>query len=85
MSETGDRPKPTIHQATHRLLLQLAKDMKPVSQLAKEVALPDEPHPMDTVIELLNQVVGGIGQIQSQLETMESRLSESVVKTSATG
>jgi hypothetical protein len=36
---------------------------------------------MDTVIELLRQTVGGIEQIRSRLEDLESRLDEPSVTT----
>jgi hypothetical protein len=82
MQDTKPQAKPTIHQATYRVLLNLAKQMGPVSKLAAEAESPEQPHPMDTVIELLRQLVGGIDRVHVRLENLEARLDEpAVVKT----
>jgi hypothetical protein len=82
MQDTKPQSKPTIHQATYRVLLNLAKQMTPIAKLAAEAESPDQPHPMDIVIELLRQVVGGIDRVHVRLENLEARLDDpAVVKT----
>jgi hypothetical protein len=68
-----------IHRVTYRLLQHLAQQMKPVTTLAQEVTSPNEPHPLDIIIELLQQVAGGIEQIHTRLEKLESRLDDPAV------
>jgi len=74
MQQANQQTKRTIHQATYSLLKRLSEQMEPVSKLAASSDGPDQPHPMDTVIELLRQTVGGIEQIRARLENLESRL-----------
>lgn len=81
MQQANQQTKRTIHQATYSLLKRLSEQMEPVSKLAGNSDGPDQPHPMDTVIELLRQTVGGIEQIRSRLEDLESRLDEPSVTT----
>jgi hypothetical protein len=79
MQQSNQQPRQNVHQATYRLLRQLAQQMEPVAKLAQETSLPGEPHPMDLVIRLLQQVVGGIEQVHSRLESLEARLDEPAV------
>ncbi len=81
MQQANQQTKRTIHQATYSLLKRLSEQMELVSKLAANSDGPDQPHPMDTVIELLRQTVGGIEQIRSRLENLESRLDEPAVTT----
>jgi hypothetical protein len=81
MQQANQQTKRTIHQATYSLLKRLSEQMEPVSKLAANSDGPDQPHPMDTVIELLRQTVGGIEQIRTRLENLESRLDEPAVTT----
>jgi hypothetical protein len=81
MQQANQQTKRTIHQATYSLLKRLSEQMEPVSKLAANSDGTDQPHPMDTVIELLRQAVGGIEQIRSRLENLESRLDEPAVTT----
>lgn len=78
MQQINQRPQPTIQEATYQLLRQLAHQMEPISQLAK-ASSPNETDPMDTVIQLLRQVVGGIKQVHTRLENLEARLDDPAV------
>jgi hypothetical protein len=72
--------KRTIHEATYALLKRLSQQMEPVTLLAQQTSpLPDEPHPMDTMIDLLQQLVGGIEQVHLRLENLEARLDDPAV------
>ncbi len=73
-----DQPRQNIHQATYRLLQHLARQLQPVATLA-QAGMPDQPHPMDTIVELLRQVVTGIEQLHSRLENLEARLDDPAV------
>jgi hypothetical protein len=81
MQQANQQPKRSIHQATYFLLKRLSEQMEPVSKLAANNDGPDHPHPMETIIELLRQTVGGIEQIRTRLENLESRLDEPAVTT----
>ena len=75
-----NNPQPTnVHQATYRLVQDLAQQMKSIAVLAQEVTSPNEPHPLDIMTELLRQVVQGVEQVQSRLENLEARLDDPVV------
>jgi hypothetical protein len=71
--------RPNIHQATYRLVCQLAQQLEPVSRLAQETGDPNVPDPMEVIIELPRQVVNGIEQVQSRLEELEARLADQAV------
>jgi hypothetical protein len=72
--------KRTIHEATYSLLKQLSEQMEPVTLLAQQTSpSSEEPHPMDTMIDLLRQLVGGIEQVQLRLENLEARLDDPAV------
>jgi hypothetical protein len=79
MQQANQQPKRTIHQATYYLLKRLAEQMEPVSKLVLETEAPDQPHPMDIMIELLRQAVEGIEKVHTRLEHLESRLDEPAV------
>jgi hypothetical protein len=79
MQQSNQKPQQTIHQAIFHSLQKLAKQMQPVAQLAHQATAPNEPDPIKVMIELLRQVVGGIEQVQSRLEALESRLDEPAV------
>ncbi len=79
MQQENQKPRQTIHQATYHLLRQLAQQMQPVARLAQEADGPNEPDPTDIIIELLRQLVNGVEQILSRLETVEGRLDDATV------
>lgn len=79
MDQQSQLQTQNIHQATYRLLKYIAQQMKPVSILAQEATSPNEPHPLDIMIELLRQTVSGIEQVHSRLENLEARLDNPVV------
>jgi hypothetical protein len=53
--------------------------MEPVSKLAASRDGADQPDPMDTMIALLRQVVGGIEQVHTRLESLEASLDHPAV------
>lgn len=75
----GNQQRPTIHQATYKLLRQLAEQIEPISRLSQAADPPDQPSPADTMIDLMRQVVGGIEQLHSRLERLEGRLDDPAV------
>jgi len=79
MSQNNTQSKPTVQVATYRLLDQLRKEMGPIAKLVAPSEAPDQPPPMEAVIELLKALTGGVEQIRVRLETLESRLDEAAV------
>jgi len=79
MQEANQQPKRTIHQATYSLLKRLSEKMEPVSKLVLDTEAPDQPHPMDIMIDLLSQTVEGIDRVHVRLENLEARLDEPAV------
>lgn len=67
MSENNTQSKPTVQVATYRLLDQLRKEMGPIAKLVAPSEAPDQPHPMEAVIELLKALTGGVEQIWGSL------------------
>ena len=77
--QQGNQPTRTIHQATYSLLKRLSEKMEPVSKLVLDTEAPDQPHPMDIMIDLLSQTVEGIERVHVRLENLEARLDEPAV------
>ncbi len=79
MQDAVSKAKPTIHRATYDLVRQILAQMEPLSNLANGADNPDQPDPIDVMITLLEQVVGGIERLHSRLENLESRLDDPAV------
>lgn len=79
MQQVNQQRKRTIHEATYLLLKRLSEQMEPVSKLLPDAEAPDQPAPMDIMIELLQQSVEGIEKLHIRLENLESRLDEPTV------
>jgi hypothetical protein len=55
--------------------------MEPISKLlVVDTEAPDQPHPMDTMIALLQETVRGIENVHVRLENLEARLDEPIFK-----
>ncbi len=76
MQQVNQPRKRTIHEATYFLLKRLSEQMEPISKLVMDTEAPDQPHPMVTMIALLQETVQGIENIHVRLENLEARLDE---------
>ena len=59
---------------------KVAKQIEPVALAFATKESQEQPDPIDTMIQLLTQVVGGIEQLHSRFDNLEARLDRPAIK-----